>query len=115
MFVPMEWTEAATKKAVIWLAMKLGKALLKLTDRDYMDNGMADLILDQDSAYNINIRVFKMLQHTITGWPGGKPKEDDTYRPERAEPAQKRVLIFSPHPDDGKLSLAHLYWRLSAE
>lgn len=115
--MPVEWNEANTKKAVIWLATKLGKAALKLTDRDYMDNGMADLILDHDSAYNINIRVFKMLQRTITGWPGGKPSsiagaDDGVHRPERAEPARKRVLIFSPHPDDDVISMGGTFQRL---
>lgn len=70
MFVPIDWTNELTKKAVIWLSTKLGKAVLKLTDRDYMDHGMSDLILDHDSSYAINIRVFKALQRTITGWPG---------------------------------------------
>ncbi|MEL7121551.1 MAG: PIG-L family deacetylase, partial [Bacteroidota bacterium] len=65
-----------------------------------------------DSAYNINIRIFNHLQHTITGWPGGKPNADDTYRPERAEPAQKRVLIFSPHPDDDVISMGGTFIRL---
>ncbi|CAB9507826.1 Putative glucosamine-6-phosphate deaminase-like protein BT_0258 [Seminavis robusta] len=112
-FVPIDWTsQTTTKKAVIWLAKKLGKAVLKLTDRDYMDNGMSDLILDQDSAYNINIRVFKLLQRTITGWPGGKPNVDDTHRPERKDPAQKRVLIFSPHPDDDVISMGGTFQRL---
>jgi glucosamine-6-phosphate deaminase len=113
MFVPVDWANEATiKKAVIWLARKLDKAVLKLTDRDYMDNGMSDLILDQDSAYNINIRVFKMLQRTITGWPGGKPKVDDAHRPERKDPAYKRVLIFSPHPDDDVISMGGTFQRL---
>lgn len=112
LFVPVEWDAATTKKAVIWLSQKLKKCILKLTDRDYMDNGMSDLILDQDSAYNINIRVFKTLQRTVTGWPGGKPSVDDTNRPERAEPAQKRVLIFSPHPDDDVISMGGTFRRL---
>ena len=70
LFIPIQWTDEITKKAVIWLSMKLGKAVLKLTDRDYMDNGMSDLILDHDSSYTINIRVFNAIQRTITGWPG---------------------------------------------
>jgi len=76
LFVPVEWDEATTRKAVIWLSMKLEKAILKLTDRDYMENGMADLILDYDSAYNINIRVFKELSRAITGWPGVRTQRE---------------------------------------
>ena len=111
-FQSIHWDETATKKAVIWLATKLKKGILKLTDRDYMENGMGDLILDHDTAYNINIAVFKQLQYTMTGWPGGKPRVDDSTRPERAEPAIKRVLIFSPHPDDDVISMGGTFQRL---
>jgi glucosamine-6-phosphate deaminase len=53
----------------------------------------------------VNIEVLNELQHTITGWPGGKPDADDTYRPERALPYPKRVVVFSPHPDDDVISM----------
>jgi glucosamine-6-phosphate deaminase len=109
---PVDWNEVTTKKAVIWLALEMEKPVLKLTDRDYMDNGMSDLILDHGPAYNINIRIFKQLQHTITGWPGGKPDADDANRPERKDPTQKRVLIFSPHPDDDVISMGGTFQRL---
>ncbi|MEL6536490.1 MAG: glucosamine-6-phosphate deaminase [Bacteroidota bacterium] len=112
LFEPIQWTEEMTKKAVIWLGMKLEKPILKLTDREYMDHGMSDLILEQGPAYDINLRVFNKLQHTITGWPGGKPNADDTYRPERAEPARKRVILFSPHPDDDVISMGGTFIRL---
>jgi glucosamine-6-phosphate deaminase len=112
LFGPVEWNDVTTKKAVIWLALKMEKPVLKLTDRDYMDNGMSDLILDHGPAYKINILIFKQLQHTITGWPGGKPDVDDTNRPERKEPAQKRVIIFSPHPDDDVISMGGTFQRL---
>lgn len=108
----VDWDEATIKKAVIWLALELGKPILKLMDRDYMEHGMGDIILDQDSAYNINIRVFKQLQRSITGWPGGKANVDDKYRPERADPPQKRILIFSPHPDDDVISMGGTFQRL---
>jgi glucosamine-6-phosphate deaminase len=110
--LPVEWNQEMTQKAVIWLARKLNKAILKLTDRDYMDNGMSDLVLDHEPSYNINIQVFKRMQRTITGWSGGKPGVDDRYRPERAEPAQKRILIFSPHPDDDVISMGGTFQRL---
>ncbi|MCC9138409.1 glucosamine-6-phosphate deaminase [Pontibacter silvestris] len=106
------WDEKLTKKAVIWLSCKLEKPILKLTEEDYNNNGMAQLVTERGPAYNININIFNQLQHTITGWPGGKPGADDSQRPERAEPAQKRVLIFSPHPDDDVISMGGTFIRL---
>lgn len=100
------------KKAVIWLSRKLQKPILKLTEEDYNANGMAQLITDQGTAYDINIKVFNILQHSITGWPGGKPKADDSQRPERARPARKRSVIFSPHPDDDVISMGGTFIRL---
>lgn len=107
-----EWTEPLIRKAVTWLSLHLNKPILKLTNRDYADNGMVDLITEYDSAYNINIKIFNKLQHTITGWPGGKPQADDTNRPERAKPDHKRVIIFSPHPDDDVISMGGTFIRL---
>ena len=106
------WDSALTKKAVIWLSLKLNKPVLKLTDRDYNDNGMSDLAAEHGPAYNINIHIFNQLQYTITGWPGGKPGADDSHRPERAQPAKKRVVIFSPHPDDDVISMGGTFIRL---
>ncbi|MEN7548507.1 glucosamine-6-phosphate deaminase [Rapidithrix thailandica] len=107
-----QWEEALTKRAVIWLCQKLEKPILKLTDRDYNDNGMSDLVAERGSAYDINIEIFNKMQRTITGWPAGKPNADDTYRPERAEPAKKRTIIFSPHPDDDVISMGGTFIRL---
>ena len=109
-----EWTETLTAKAVLWLSITLGKSILSLTDKDYNDNGMSGLLAQQDS-YDLNIRMFNRLQHTITGWPGGKPNADDTNRPERAAPAQKRVIIFSPHPDDDVISMGGTFDRLISQ
>ncbi|NMM50135.1 glucosamine-6-phosphate deaminase [Marinigracilibium pacificum] len=106
------WTDRMIKRAVIWLSLKLQKPILKLTDRDYNDNGMSGLIAEYGSAYEINLKLFNTLQHTITGWPGGKPGADDTNRPERAEPANKKVVIFSPHPDDDVISMGGTFIRL---
>ncbi len=106
-----EWTEELKAKAIIWLCEETGKTVLSLTDKDYNDNGMADLLSKEDS-YDLNIQIFNKLQHTITGWPGGKPNADDTHRPERAEPARKRVIIFSPHPDDDVISMGGTFDRL---
>lgn len=107
-----KWDDDLAKKAVIWLSQKVEKPILKLTERDYNEHGMSDLMAEFGSAYHINIRIFNELQHTITGWPGGKPNADDTHRPERANPAKKRVLIFSPHPDDDVISMGGTFIRL---
>ncbi len=107
----LDWTEELTAKAVVWLCSLTGKSILSLTDKDYNDNGMSGLLALQDS-YDLNIRMFNRLQHTITGWPGGKPNADDTNRPERAEPSKKRVIIFSPHPDDDVISMGGTLDRL---
>jgi glucosamine-6-phosphate deaminase len=107
-----DWNPQQIKKAVIWLSNTLNKPILKLTDEDYNAHGMAQLAVDKGPAYDINIRIFNELQHTITGWPGGKPHADDSQRPERAKPEKKRVLIFSPHPDDDVISMGGTFIRL---
>ncbi|RZK36216.1 MAG: glucosamine-6-phosphate deaminase [Hymenobacter sp.] len=106
------WHDELIKKAVIWLSNKLQKPVLKLTEEDYNSHGMAQLVTERGPAYNINIHIFNQLQHTITGWPGGKPAADDSQRPERALPAKKRVLLFSPHPDDDVISMGGTFMRL---
>ncbi len=108
----VEWNEKMIKKAVVGLALRLEKPVLMLTEADYIENGMSDLLTEVGDAYDINIRIFNKLQHTITGWPGGKPNADDSNRPERANPAKKRVLIFSPHPDDDIISMGGTFMRL---
>ncbi|MFD1614101.1 glucosamine-6-phosphate deaminase [Gelatiniphilus marinus] len=106
------WTDKLIRKAVLSLALHLKKPILMLTDADYIENGMSDLLADAGPAYDINIKIFNKLQNTITGWPGGKPGADDSKRPERAEPAKKRVIIFSPHPDDDIISMGGTFRRL---
>jgi glucosamine-6-phosphate deaminase len=108
----INWDRFNVRRAVVWLCKRIDKPLLKLTDEDYNENGLGELLTEQGPAYNINIRVFNELQHTITGWPGGKPNADDTYRPERATPFPKRVLLFSPHPDDDVISMGGTFIRL---
>lgn len=108
----IKWNYYLTKKAVIWLCQNIKRPILKLTDRDYADYGMAELITQHESAYQINIHFFNDIQSTITGWPGGKPNADDTTRPERANPSQKRIIIFSPHPDDDVISMGGTFIRL---
>lgn len=109
---PCKWDDQLIRKAVTWLSLKLEKPILKLTDEDYNQHGMSDVVTDHGPAYNVNIRVFNQVQHTITGWPGGKPNAEDTNRPERAAPFPKRVLIFSPHPDDDVISMGGTLMRL---
>lgn len=106
------WTDQLKKKAVIWLAETLDKPILKLTEEDYNNHGMAQLAVEQGPVYNINIEIFSRIQHTITGWPGGKPNADDRHRPERALPEKKRSIIFSPHPDDDVISMGGTFIRL---
>ncbi len=106
------WDRNMIKKAVTHLALHLGKPVLKLTSKDYNEHGMSDLLSLYGQAYDINIEVFNYLQHSITGWPGGKPNADDTHRPERAFPAKKKVIIFSPHPDDDIISMGGTFQRL---
>ncbi len=107
-----EWTDKLIRRAIVWLCQQTGKPILKLTNQDYNDYGLGELLAIYGSGYNVNIKVFNELQHTITGWPGGKPNADDTYRPERATPAQKRVIVFSPHPDDDVISMGGTLKRL---
>ena len=107
-----EWNNKLIRSAIVWLCGLTGKPILKLTNKDYNENGLSELLALYGSAYDVNIRVFNDLQHTITGWPGGKPNEDDTYRPERANPYPKRVVIFSPHPDDDVISMGGTLQRL---
>ncbi|MEM7145661.1 MAG: glucosamine-6-phosphate deaminase [Verrucomicrobiota bacterium] len=109
---PVDWPHALARKAVIWLSEKLGKPILKLIDNDYNENGMADLLTEQGPAYNLNIRFFNDTQHTITGWPGGKPNADDTNRPESATPDSKRILVLSPDPVDAIASMGGTLDRL---
>lgn len=94
------WDEALIRRAVTWLSNRLQKPVLKLLDEDYNEHGMSDLLTEHGPTYELNIRIFNQLQHTITGWPGGKPHEDDRYRPERALPFPKRSLILAPEPGD---------------
>lgn len=107
-----EWSSKLVRRAIVWLCQKVNKPILKLTNKDYQDNGLGELLALYGSAYNVNIKVFNELQHTITGWPGGKPNADDTNRPERANPYPKRVIIFSPHPDDDVISMGGTFKRL---
>jgi len=108
----VDWNDTLIRKAVVWLCQQVNKPVLKLTNHDYMEHGMGDVITEFGSAYQVNIKVFNYLQQTITGWPGGKPNADDAHRPERAKPFPKRAVIFSPHPDDDVISMGGTFIRL---
>ena len=111
----LKWDDKLVRSALVWLCQKTGKPILKLTNKDYNENGLSELLALYGSAYNANIKIFNDLQHTITGWPGGKPNADDTHRPERATPFPKRVIVFSPHPDDDVISMGGTIQRLVAQ
>lgn len=113
---PVQWDKTLIRRAVIWLAGKVNKPILKLTDEDYNEYGLQDLVAEFGPGYDINLDIFRALQETITGWPGGKPDElkrpGDIHRPtDRIFP--KRVLIFSPHPDDDVISMGGTLIRLA--
>ena len=109
---PCDWTPKFRRKAVVWLCQKVGKPILKLTHADYLKNSLEELIENVGSVNKVNIDVFNDLQHTITGWPGGKPNADDSTRPVASVPYPKRVLVFSPHPDDDVISMGGTLIRL---
>ncbi len=112
---PVEWTPARTRQAVVWLAAERAKPILKLTDEDYSEHGLAELLTERGPAYQLNIAIFNDLQHTITGWPGGKPGADDTHRPVPATPPSKRVLVLSPEPLDAEHGMGGTLHRLAAQ
>jgi len=109
---PVDWTSELIRKAVVSLASDLKKPVLRLKDEDYAENALGALLVETGSAYSLNIRIFNELQHTITGWPGGKPNADDSHRPVPADPAHKRVLVFGPEPLDAELGMAGTLHRL---
>ncbi len=109
----VDWTPRMVKRAVVWLSQKVDKPILKLTDDDYKQGGLRDLLVEYGGAYDLNIKIFSELRDTITGWPGGKPGTSDKTRPERPEPALKRTIVFSPHPDDDVISMGGTLIRLA--
>ncbi|MBR6250298.1 MAG: glucosamine-6-phosphate deaminase [Bacteroidales bacterium] len=112
---PCNWTPKLRRKAVVWLCQTVGKPILKLTDQDYLENSLGELLEKYGSFDKINIEVFNDLQHTITGWPGGKPNADDSTRPVPVAPFPKTILIFSPHPDDDVISMGGTFIRMVSQ
>jgi glucosamine-6-phosphate deaminase len=109
---PCEWTPKFIRKAVVWLCEQVHKPILKLTQGDYLKHGLGELLEQHGPYAKINIDVFNDLQHTISGWPGGKPNADDSTRPVPSNPFPKKVVIFSPHPDDDVISMGGTFIRL---
>ena len=109
---PCEWTPKFIRKAVVWLCEQVHKPILKLTQGDYLKHGLGELLEQHGPYAQINIKVFNDLQHTISGWPGGKPNADDSTRPVPSAPFPKKVVIFSPHPDDDVISMGGTFIRL---
>ena len=112
---PCEWTSKFIRKAVVWLCEQVDKPILKLTQGDYLANGLGELLEKHGPYDQINIKVFNDFQHTISGWPGGKPNADDSTRPVPSSPFPKRVVIFSPHPDDDVISMGGTFIRLAEQ
>ena len=112
---PCDWSDVMKRKAIVWLCEITEKSILKLTDEDYNKNGLSDLLALEGSSYELNIKMFNHFQNTISGWPGGKPNSDDSTRPERKNPNPKRVIIFSPHPDDDVISMGGTFDRLVSQ
>jgi glucosamine-6-phosphate deaminase len=108
----IDWTPKMIRKAVVNMSLKVNKPLLSLTNNDYRDNGLGDLLVEKGDAYEINLQVYYMLRDSITGWPGGKPDIDLPNHPERSKPYPKRCVIFSPHPDDDIISMGGTFQRL---
>lgn len=107
-----EWTPKIIKTAVVNMALQLNKPVLSLTNHDYIEYGLSDLLVEKGDAYAINLEVFYLLRDSITGWPGGKPNNTSPNHPERSTPFPKRVIIFSPHPDDDIISMGGTFMRL---
>ena len=113
---PCDWTPRLVRKAVLWLCSIVEKPILKLTYNDYIKNSLGELLDAVGTTYDkVNIKVFNDLQHTITGWPGGKPNADDSTRPVASTPYPKRVIVFSPHPDDDVISMGGTFIRLAEQ
>lgn len=112
----VDWTKQQIRNAVIWLARKTDKAILKLTDEDYNENHLQELMVEHGPSYEINRLVFREMQATVCGCPGGltegMPSQLAGPRDITNDIFPKRVLIFSPHPDDDVISMGGTFIRL---
>jgi glucosamine-6-phosphate deaminase len=95
----IEWTRAREIEAVVWLAQNVGKSMLKLEDVDYREHGLSSLLAIHGSAATLNGMVFNALTDRVRG---------------RSKlPRGKRIVVFSPHPDDDVISAGGVLWKLS--
>ena len=94
----VEWTPRRETDAVIWLSQRVGQSILRLSTKDYRDNHLSSLLARYGSAGPLNGEVFNRLISKIRG----KSKL----------PAGRRVLVFSPHPDDDVISMGGILRKL---
>ncbi len=94
----VDWTPALTERATVWLAEQTGKALLKLTARDYAEHHLSPLLAKHGAPGPINGLVFNRLRDKIRG--------------RRRLPSRQSVLVFSPHPDDDVISMGGVLRKL---
>ncbi len=95
---PVDWTPAQIRRAVIWLGLKVGKALLKLSEDDFREHELYELLREHGPAQRLGRRIFDEMMKTISTHPAG------------TEP--RCILVFSPHPDDDVISMGGTLIRL---
>ena len=95
---PVVWNDFLTRKAVIELCRKTGKGLLKLSDDDFREHELYELLREHGPASVLGQKVFCQMMDTICNEPAGTKKQS--------------ILIFSPHPDDDVISMGGTLIRL---
>ena len=96
---PVDWTPALIERAVVWLAERTGKAILKLTSADYTEHHLSPLLARAGTPGPLNGQIFNRLRDKIRG--------------RRKLPEKRRVLVFSPHPDDDVISMGGILRKLT--
>ena len=87
----VSWTDEMAERAVVWLSLRTGHAILKLTSQDYIEHHLSSLLAVHGSAGHVNGLVFNRIGARIRG---------------RSKlPAGQRIICFSPHPDDDVISM----------
>ncbi|MHB1311660.1 MAG: glucosamine-6-phosphate deaminase [Gemmatimonadaceae bacterium] len=95
----VEWTTERTQRAVVWLSRKIGKAILKLTQFDYAEHQLSSLVAVHGSPGAVNGLVFNQLGAKIRG-------KSKLMR-------GRRIVCFSPHPDDDVISMGGILRKLT--
>jgi len=94
----VEWAPGLVVRAVVWLSHQAGKAILKLTQRDYAEHRLSSLVAQFGTPGALNGLVFNALGAKIRG---------------RSKlPRDQRVICFSPHPDDDVISMGGILRKL---